>query len=117
MNVGSLKQLYIIKHSCDACRGSGLSVPIVVCCDHIFFKKPQNPLRKKYLNHLLLPKIPKVGDYLFSISKYTTKRTSTSTVFSCLIILSEKPLNIYKLSISSRSVVDTDGGHLAPHLP
>lgn len=76
-----LEATYIIKYSCDAGRGKKLSVPIVlVCCDHIFFKKPQNPLRKRYSNHLLLPKISKVEDYLFSVSKYT-KRIPSSTVF------------------------------------
>lgn len=54
-----------------------------------FFKKPQAPLRKRSLNHLLLPEISKVEDYLFSISK-NTKRTQPSTVISCLIILRDK---------------------------
>lgn len=40
--------------------------------DHMFFKKPQNPLRKRCFNHLLLPEISKVGRSLFSISKHTS---------------------------------------------
>lgn len=69
---------------CDACRRQERSVSeVLVCCDHIFFKKPHNPFRERYLNHLLLLKISKVEDYQFFISK-TSKRIPPSTVFSCL---------------------------------
>lgn len=79
MKPGSLKQFHTITEDKD--------LQVLVYCDHIFSRSHIIPWEKRYLNHVLLPEISKVKNYLFSISE---RITTTCTTFSCLITRLEK---------------------------